>query len=72
MAGKPVVFHPQAAAEYEAAFDWYFQRSELAASKFAAELNVAVDMIAEGPDRWPIYTHGTRKFVLKRFPFIVV
>ena len=33
MAGKPVLFHPQAAAEYEAAFDWYFERSELATSK---------------------------------------
>lgn len=43
MVGKTVVFHPEAAAEYEAAFDWYFERSELAASKFAMELNTAVE-----------------------------
>jgi plasmid stabilization system protein ParE len=72
MAAKPVLFHPQAAAEYEAAFDWYFERSALAASKFVSELNTAVEMIADGPQRWPSHIHGTRKFNLRRFPFIVV
>jgi toxin ParE1/3/4 len=71
MAGKPVLFHPQAAADYEAAFNWYFDRSELAASKFAMAVNAAVDLIAEGPSRWPSDAHGTCKFVLQRFPFII-
>lgn len=29
-------------------------------------------MIAQAPQRWPSYSHGTRKFVLRRFPFLVV
>jgi plasmid stabilization system protein ParE len=72
MAGKPILFHSQAAAEYEAAFDWYFEPSELAASRFSMELETALEMISEGPHRWPNYSHGTRKFVLQRFPFIVI
>lgn len=72
MAGKPVLFHPQAAAECEAAFDWYFERSELAASKFAMELENALEIISEAPGRWPIYLSGSRKFVLQRFPFLVI
>lgn len=28
--------------------------------------------IVEAPDRWPMYTHGTRRYLLRRFPFSVV
>jgi toxin ParE1/3/4 len=28
-------------------------------------------MIAEAPHRWPASLHGTRKFLLHRFPFAV-
>jgi plasmid stabilization system protein ParE len=29
-------------------------------------------MIAEAPQRWPAGPHGTRKFLLHRFPFAVI
>jgi hypothetical protein len=35
MANKPIEFQEEALAEYEAAFDWYFERSRLAAQKFS-------------------------------------
>jgi len=72
MASKKVEFHEEASAEYEAAFDWYFTRSAMAASKFAGELGHAIGVIAEAPQRWPGSIHGTRKFLLQRFPFAVV
>jgi plasmid stabilization system protein ParE len=72
MAVKPVEFLDEASAEYEAAFDWYFTRSELSAANFTAELAHAVSMIAEAPQRWPAAPYGTRKFLLHRFPFVVV
>jgi plasmid stabilization system protein ParE len=72
MAAKPVEFHEEASAEYEKAFDWYFARSEPTASKFANELDRAIGMIAEAPQRWPGTSYGTRKFLLHRFPFAVV
>jgi plasmid stabilization system protein ParE len=72
MAGKNVEFHEEASAEYEAAFDWYYARSVMAASKFAEELTRAIGIVAEAPRRWPDGIHGTRKFLLRRFPFSVV
>jgi plasmid stabilization system protein ParE len=72
MAAKSVEFLQEASAEYEAAFDWYFTRSEPSAWKFSSELAQAIDMIAEAPQRWPAGPHGTRKFLLHRFPFAVI
>lgn len=38
-----------------------------AAAKFASEIDKALSIIAEAPDSWPLYIHGTRKFLLWRF-----
>jgi len=66
-----VRFHEDAGAEYEAAFEWYFLRSEFVASRFVEEMSRAIAMISEAPKRWPMATYGTRKFLLQRFPFAV-
>jgi plasmid stabilization system protein ParE len=47
-----VEFHDAAAAQYDAAFDWYRERSPDAALKFDAEVNRALAQIAETPRRW--------------------
>jgi hypothetical protein len=39
---------------------------------FVAEVDQAIGLIAESPRRWPNGLHGTRKFVLQRFPFAIV
>jgi len=72
MTSKRVEFHEAAALEYQAAYDWYFERSEDAASRFAAEVEIAVGMIGEAPQRWPASTYGTRRVLLRRFPFAVI
>jgi toxin ParE1/3/4 len=72
MANKEVEFHEAAGEEFEAAFDWYLKRSASAAARFTSELGRAITSIAEAPQRWPAGIHGTRKFLLRRFPFAVV
>jgi plasmid stabilization system protein ParE len=72
MASKQIEFHEDAAAEYEAAFDWYFERSQLAAQKFSIELSHAVESVAENPQRWPRHLLNTRRFFLRHFPFAVI
>ena len=67
-----VEFHPDAVEETWAAHEWYRERSPKAASKFLAELEEAIGRIREGPAVWPAYIYGTRRFVLRRFPFSVV
>jgi toxin ParE1/3/4 len=72
MASKQVEFHEAASLEFEAAFAWYFERSERAALRFAREVERAVASIADAPERFPAGASGTRRFLLQRFPFAVV
>ena len=72
MANKQLEFIGAAAAEYQAALDWYFERSPVAAQKFADEVTRAIDNVAESPHRWPAHLLGTRRFFLRHFPFTLV
>ena len=72
MGGPRLSFLPGAKIEVDTAKDWYFSRSAAAASDFADEMERAVELILDGPDRWPNHLHGTRRFLLRRFPFLVV
>ena len=65
-------FHPAARREVERTHAWYWERSEAAADGFLLEVESALDEIAEAPNRWPRHLHGTRRFMLRRFPFSIV
>jgi len=70
--GGEVEFHPAALQEARAAVDWYSRRSRLAAVAFVLELEVALSSITESPARWPSAIGGCRRYVLHRFPFLVI
>jgi toxin ParE1/3/4 len=70
--GYSVRFHPEAAEETQAAVDWYRRRSSDAAAGFVAELDHAIERIAELPETWPSYIDNTRRFVFRVYPFCVV
>jgi toxin ParE1/3/4 len=67
-----VEIHEEAAAEYDAAFDWYLQRSPDAALAFDKEVDQAFVDIVKAPGRWAIGTNSTRRFILRKFPYVVV
>lgn len=69
---KPYHLHPEARDEIEAAYFWYSQRSPDATVGFVTTVNEALDIVTGAPRRWPAYLHGTRRFILKDFPFSVV
>ncbi len=56
MAKLPVEFHPDARGDVLEAFDWYAERSA----------------IQEFPDLWAGYLFGTRRYLMKRFPVVIV
>lgn len=64
--------HEGAAADYDAAFDWYLQRSPDAARAFDAEFDRALDQIVRTPQRWASGPYDTRRFLLRRFPYLVI
>ncbi len=72
MARPTLEFHPLAVEEARAAREWYAERSPTIAHDFVAELDRAMEQIVEAPDRWPTYSHGTRRYLLHRFPYMVV
>jgi plasmid stabilization system protein ParE len=64
--------HPLAVLEAREARLWYAERSPVAAESFMTELDAAIEMISEAPDRWPEVANGRRRYVMRRFPFILV
>lgn len=44
----------------------------MAALDFAADLKASLAHVREAPQTCPAYLHGTRRMLLKRFPFFVV
>ena len=69
---RRVKLHVDAIIETRAAFLWYRIRSDLAAGRFRDEFNHALDAIANSPEAWSPYVHETRRYLLRRFPFMVV
>ena len=64
-------FHPAARTEVTEAESWYRERSPLAAVGFSSEIARAVRLLSEAPDRYPPSAHGTRRFLLRRYPFSI-
>jgi toxin ParE1/3/4 len=72
MPSKSAEFHEEASAEYDAAFDWYLERSPDAALRFDAEVDRALAQIIQAPQRWAAGPHPTRRFLLRQFPFTLI
>ncbi|NOZ00289.1 MAG: type II toxin-antitoxin system RelE/ParE family toxin [Deltaproteobacteria bacterium] len=72
MSSFGIEFHPEALAEARAAKDWYHERSPEIAEGFGRDIAKAIDVISEGPFRWPETSQGVRRYVLRRFPFLIV
>ena len=68
----PVEFLPEAAVEAAAARAWYQDQSPNAAAAFVAELDSAIERIAEASRLYPVYVAGTRRCLMRGFPFLVV
>jgi len=58
--------------EARAAFEWYRERNPAAAAALLTEIDIAINEISAAPNRRPGFQHGTRRFLLHRFPFSVV
>jgi toxin ParE1/3/4 len=72
MASLPLFVHPDARFDALEAYDWYSQRSQQAAEAFQEELRAAGRAIERSPERWTCYLFGTRRYLMKRFPFVIV
>ena len=62
----------EALEEAEAAARWYGERSVSAAAGFSEEIDAAEVAITDFPDAWPPFDHGTRRYLLRRYPFSII
>jgi toxin ParE1/3/4 len=69
---RRVNLHPAAEEEMEAAFDWYWLRSERAAARFLQELSAMVERVRNSPHQFPQFDPKTRRAALHRFPFSLI
>jgi plasmid stabilization system protein ParE len=72
MNNKAFRFHPEARLEFRGSIQWYREQSPPAAVGFRLEVAAVIREILEAPDRWPKYLYGTRRVVLRRFPFSII
>ncbi len=64
--------HPAAEADAREAFLRYRAADPAVAARFIDALDKAIARVANNPDRWPSYLHGTRRLLVARFPFAII
>ena len=69
---KTLRIHEGARSEANQATVWYAERSLPTARRFRDELLAGFSRIASFPHRYPSYLHGTRRVLLKKFPYFIV
>ena len=69
---KALRIHEGARREANLATVWYAKHSVPSARRFRDELLAGFTAAAAAPLRYPSYLHGTRRVLLKRFPYFIV
>ena len=64
--------HPAAIAEAREARRWYEERDPKAADAFIRDFDAAVQRMLELPLAWPLFEAGTRRILLRRFPYHLI
>jgi plasmid stabilization system protein ParE len=67
-----IEIHPEAVTEARCAHEWYGARSVRAAEAFLAELDTGIERIRNTPEQYPKYLHGSRYYLMRRFPYLIV
>lgn len=62
----------EAELELWEAVAYYEEKAPGLGLDFAAEVERALQILGESPERWPPRADGTRRFLIHRFPYLVV
>ena len=67
-----VLFTKPAQADVQAARRWYAERSPRTGALFAREIDRGVAQIAASPASWPQVSPRLRRYVVRRFPYLML
>lgn len=65
-------FHPKAQLEATEAYDLYVDIDPKVGSRFMASLDSILERAVSRPLSFPLYLYGTRRALLKGFPYQVI
>lgn len=68
---KPLIIEEAAELELVGSIAFYEERKTGLGLDFGAAARQALKTIAAAPERWPTGKHGTRRYVMSRFPFVI-
>jgi plasmid stabilization system protein ParE len=69
---KPVDYLPSARRDFDQSFDWYAERSSIAAERFSNAIDAASNRIAASPEQFALVDRLHRECIVKRFPFRII
>lgn len=64
-----VSFHPEAAAEFDEAFDYYEDCQLGLGQQLAQEVEAAIQLVQDYPLAWAMVDGSVRRMLIRRFPF---
>lgn len=68
----PISYLPAARRDFDESFDWYAQRSEIAAERFAFAVDAAIVRIARSSETFARIDAVYQECPVKRFPFRII
>jgi plasmid stabilization system protein ParE len=72
VAARRLRLHPEAGLDLLEGLGFYLTRSEVVAERFVTDVESALRLISEAPERWPLYRAGARRFLMSAFPHSIV
>jgi plasmid stabilization system protein ParE len=69
---KPVDFLPGARRDFDESFDWYAERSAVAAERFSNAIDEALQRLAANPEWFAFFDARHQECSVQRFPFRIV
>jgi plasmid stabilization system protein ParE len=70
--GRRLRLHPSAEHDINEGLAFYLRRSLKVASRFLDDVDAALALVKEAPERWPLYRLGTRRHIMTSFPYSLV
>jgi plasmid stabilization system protein ParE len=66
------IFDPKAAEQYEEAYNWYNERSDIAGDKLIIEVEEAIKKICVNPFRYRNTYKNLRETSLRKYPYSII
>lgn len=67
-----VIIRPEAEDDLKEAFSWYEDKRTGLGYDFLLQVDAGINFISRNPEIHPIEYKGTRKHVIKRFPYKII